>query len=115
MISSLSSYIKRPFQKHILHMASCLCICVSLCGCVGSKIRVKNADLEAPFPSLNDVPERPREDTQTLEDRRKTIKEIIKHGESDAVIEAPAIPNKKPEQVDERLKRNEDLRKQFGL
>ncbi len=76
-------------------------ISISLLGCsVGSKVRVKDTDTEALFPSLHSVPERPVfkkqvQEKPLVDQRSKTIK--------------------KETFVEDIGDQNEKLRRQFGL
>lgn len=101
---------------------------LNLSGCIGTKIRMKDKDVDpdAPFPSLHSVPERPPADQETIIQRRQTIEDIKRYGGVDSDVtedhqtaDASKIPITAPESnsetVQNRLERNEKLRKQFGL
>ena len=77
---------------------------LSLQGCIGSKIRVKDSNVDAPFPSLHSVPERPVEDKAS--EASTSVVDIQNQGQS-------LEENKNP--LQETPDENEKLRRQFGL
>lgn len=80
-----------------IRISAFVCFMFGLQGCVGSKIRLNDQGVDEAFPSLHDVPERPKEQLVSDQKSKPEKKAPVKDAQQKA------------------LTQNKNLRQQFGL